>query len=76
MEVKGYRESLEMIREYFPDRISINPDECAKLMGVDRKTVYAAIRKAKNPLPSKRLGSRGYQIPVTRLAEWLCTNTN
>ena len=39
MELKGYRENLEIIREQFPDRITINPDECARVMGVDRKTV-------------------------------------
>ena len=74
MEAKGYRENLEMIREHFPNRITISPDECAKVMGVDRKTVYAAIRKKKNPLPSTRLGARCIQIPVARLAQWLCVS--
>ena len=73
MEPKGYRENLEVIQEQFPDRISINPDECARVMGVDRKTIYAAIRKKTNPLPTIRLGSRGYQIPVSRLARWMCS---
>ena len=73
MELKGYRENLEIIREHFPDRISIDPSECAKVMGVDRKTVYAALHRAKNPIPYNRLGGWTIRIPVAPLARWMCT---
>lgn len=72
MELKGYRENLEMIREHFPDRVSIDPQECADLMGVDRKMVYAAIHRRKNPLPHNRLGTKTIRIPVAQLARWMC----
>ena len=72
MELVGYRENLQMLNELFPDRVSIDVEECAKVLGVNVKTVYNSINRVHNPLPSVVVGNRKRMIPIARLARWLC----
>ena len=72
MVVAGYYEQLELIKEKFPDKIALSVHECADVMGVNFKTVYGMIRRAKDPLPTKKVGSRKVVIPIASLARWLC----
>ena len=71
MEMKGYRENLELLNETFQGRIMLTVDECAAAIGVNSKTVRETIRRVNNPLPSVRVGRR-VMIPVARLARWMC----
>lgn len=71
MELQGYRESLEVLRLQFPDRVAITVEECAKAMDLNVKTVYGKIHEVKNPIPTIRVG-RKIMIPVARLARWMC----
>ena len=71
MELQGYRENLEMLQLTFPDRVAISAEECAKAMDLNIKTVYTAIYRSNNPLPTIRMG-RKIMIPVARLARWMC----
>ncbi len=72
MEKQGYREMLEHLKEMFPGRIAITPKEVASVTGIPLNSVYNSMRRAKNPLPSKKLGEKNrLVIPITQLARWL-----
>lgn len=72
MEFAGYRETIELLSDVFPNRGAISVSECAKFLGVDIKTVYASIARRNNPLPSINVSSRKRMVPVIPLAYWLC----
>ena len=74
MELKGYRETIGLLSEVFPGKISITPDEASNAMGCDVKTVYNAINRVKNPLPAQRLAAKKIIIPIPAFARWLCQN--
>ena len=71
MEKADYRESLEMLKERFPDRITITPKETASVLGVNIKTVYAAMRRVRNPLPKVQVTKNRCVIPISSLAKWM-----
>lgn len=71
MELAGYRENLELLQIAFPHRVAISVSECATVMALDRKTVYAVIQRKENPLPTIRMG-RKIMIPIAKLARWMC----
>ena len=71
MEKKGYREQLEMLKDRFPDRVTISLQETAKVLGVNIKTVYSARERVKNPLPSIQIAKNRYIVPITSLAKWM-----
>ena len=71
MELVGYRENFELLRELFPEQSAISVEECARALGVSERLIYDSIRAAKNPLPAVRLG-RKIAIPIARLARWMC----
>lgn len=71
MEKPGYRESYEHLLSMFPGRVAISVQETADVMGVSIKTVYAATRRVKNPLPCKHIGSARIVIPIAALARWM-----
>lgn len=71
MEKTGYREVYEQLQELFPDRATISVNEAAQVLGVSPGTVYSAVRRAKNPLPSKKLGATKVVIPIAALARWM-----
>ena len=72
MVVAGYYEQLELIRDIYPDKITLSVAECAALMGVDIRTVYAMTRRVKDPLPTKLIGTKKVVVPIPSLARWLC----
>lgn len=72
MEKNGYRETLEMLLTRFPGRVTVSPSEVADVLDVNIKTVYAAINRSRNPLPSTRLSKKKVLIPISRLANWMC----
>ena len=71
MEKQNYRITLEQVRELFPGRLTLSPEEVAKILGCDRKTVYSAINRRKNPLPSTRLSTKRILVPIASFASWL-----
>ena len=71
MEKADYRESLEMLKERFPDRVTISLQETANVLGVNIKTVYSARERVKNPLPSIQIAKNRYVVPITSLAKWM-----
>jgi hypothetical protein len=72
MEKPGYSEQLQLLREIFPDRITISPNEAAKALGWDIKTVRAALTRRVNPIPSHKQSKARLMIPITGFARWLC----
>lgn len=73
MELAGYRENLALLQEMFPDRAVISLPECAKVLGLNIKTVYETVEPYhKNPIPTKVVGSRKRVVPITGLARWMC----
>lgn len=71
MEFKGYREALEYLEKLFPLRAFIDVAEFAEISGLNIKTVYEAMEKSKNPLPSKVVGKKHKIIPIPALALWM-----
>lgn len=71
MEVRGYRQNLEMIVQRFPNRLTVSPKEVADAFGINQKTVYQACKKRRDPLPCVRFSQRKILIPVSELAIWL-----
>ena len=71
MEKKGYREQLEMLKEQFPDRQTITPQEVAEVLGVNVKTVYSAMKRVRDPLPSIKITKNRSVVPIARLASWM-----
>lgn len=73
-EKAGYRDALEFITQMFPDRVALKPSEVAEYLGVNIKTVTAAIQRKRDPLPAKDVGggkkNHSYIIPITELARW------
>lgn len=72
MVVAGYYEQLELIKEKFPDKVTLTVQECADLMGIDRKTAYSMTKRVKDPLPAKKIGTKKILVPIPSLARWLC----
>ena len=75
-EMPGYREMLELISIKYPERTSLSVEEVAKLLGVHRQTVTAAITRKRNPLPAQNIGvgtkNKSYIIPIPAFAHWQC----
>lgn len=72
MELKGYREQLSDLKELFPNRVSITPEEAATAIGCDKRTIYSTMYRAKDPLPYVVMSKRQIMIPIAQFAYWLC----
>lgn len=73
MEKQDYRINYELLIKKFPNRVSITPKEAAEVMGCTDKTVRAAIRRVRYPLPAQKLGKKLWVIPIPSFAQWLST---
>lgn len=70
MEKVGYREQLELLTNMFPGKAAITVSETAVILGTRPGTVYQAIRRVKDPLPSRKILGK-VLVPLTGLARWL-----
>jgi hypothetical protein len=71
MEKQGYLETLNVLREMFPGKLTLTVKEAADVMGANTCTVYEAVKRKYNPLPSKKLSGK-IVIPIPAFASWLC----
>jgi hypothetical protein len=71
MEKVGYRETLAHLTATFPNKGAISPREVAACLGCDIKTVYSAMARVRNPLPSVKVGAKKTIVPIPALARWL-----
>ena len=71
MEKQGYRETLAFLEERYPGRLTLTVKETADALGANIGTVYDAVKRKRNPLPSQRLAGK-IVIPIPKLASWLC----
>lgn len=71
MEKTGYRDALEMLKDMFPGKAAITVKDAATVLGANTCTVYDAIKRKRNPLPSKKLVGK-IVIPIPAFASWLC----
>lgn len=64
----------EIITEMYPGRAFLKKHEVARIMGVNIKTVTAAIERKHNPLPARNISNgiknKSYIIPITELCKW------
>jgi excisionase family DNA binding protein len=68
-EKDGYREQLARIAEVYPNRVALNVQEAAQILGVDRRTVVKLIQSKKLVATNISSGTnKRYIIPVTALA--------
>ena len=72
MEKKGYRETLEWLENKYPGKATISVKEAAQAMDANLNTVYGAVKRRYNPLPSQKLARRKIVIPIPAFAKWLC----
>ena len=71
MEKKGYRDTLDILCSRFPGKMALSVNEVASVLGASTSTVYDAVKRRYNPLPSKRLSGK-IVVPIPALASWLC----
>ena len=75
MVLDGYEENLTMLRHLFRGKFVISSRECAKVLGLDVRTLFVLKERVNNPLPLVRLTysqrSR-YGISLPDLARWIC----
>lgn len=71
MEKQDYRINLERLVEMFPDRAAISVKEAATVLNSNINTVYSAIKRRRDPLPSKKLCGKTV-IPIAGFARWMC----
>lgn len=64
-EARGYRETLALIREIYPDRIALTRAEAAKLLGCSERTV-----QRKTEIPCVAMGQT-VRYPIDSLARWM-----
>ena len=68
------KELRELINELYPGKAFLKPKEAAAVLGVNIKTVVAAIERKYNPLPARNISNgikkKSYVIPVTELCRW------
>ena len=69
MEKSNYRHNLELIQTKYPDKMVLSADEVAKLVGLDRKTVYRMIHDGRIKTINLSVGVK--RIPITELANWM-----
>lgn len=72
MEKKGYTETLAWLEKMYPNRATISVKEAAKAMDASDRTVYDAVKRRYNPLPSQKLTRKKIVIPLPAFAKWLC----
>ena len=71
MEKNGYRDTLLMLLDMFPGKAALTVKEVATILNANVGTVYQAVKRKYNPLPSKKLSGK-IVIPIPALASWLC----
>ena len=71
MEKAGYRDTLEMLSGLYPGKMALTVKEVAEVIGANVGTVYEAVKRKYNALPSKKVGGK-IVVPIPALAKWLC----
>lgn len=71
MEKPNYRTNLALIQSLYPEQATLTVDDVCRVLGCSRNTVYAYIRRVKDPLPCKHMSKRKIVVPVASLANWL-----
>lgn len=64
-EIDGYRETMALIREIFPDRAALTRAEAARLLGCSERTV-----QRKTEIPCISMGQT-VRYPIDSLARWM-----
>lgn len=74
MEKPLYRQNLAQIKEHIPGKTSLTIDEVAMILGVERKTAYAYVKRVRNPLPVMPTGRRCMRVSISALADWMSSD--
>ena len=73
-QMEGYQEMLEIIEKKYPGRAFLSVKEASEILGVNVKTVSAAIRKKYNGLNARNvsagLHNKMYRIAVPEIIRW------
>jgi hypothetical protein len=54
----------------FPNKSFLTPPQAALVLGVDVRTIRAAVNKRSNPIPCVWVSPKRYKIPVEGLSKW------
>lgn len=74
MDREKHKETLEILRETFPGKLSISVKEAAMVMGVDPDTIYEAIRNKTKTFPYQKVSAKKIIIPLVGLSKWLAAH--
>lgn len=64
-EREGYRETLQFLKEQFPNKAAIGMSEASDLLGTHRQTLLST-----KGFPFQKVGNK-YLVPIVALARWL-----
>ena len=67
---EAYREHLAELNRKYPDKMTLTMEECAKELGVSKRTISRRVADKKNPLPATKKG-RGYIFTKVNLAMYM-----
>lgn len=69
-----WKETLEILRETFPGRLSLSVKEAATVLGVNSGTIYETIRNKTKTFPYQKVTEKKIIIPMVGLAKWLAAH--
>ena len=67
----GYRDIISACATSFPGKNLLTPPQVAAVLGIDVRTVRAAMSRRRNPLPCVSVSDTRYKVPVQTLAYWV-----
>lgn len=71
-ETEGYRETLEMLREAYPEKAVLTIKEVAECLNCDKRTVTSLINKGVLPGINVGVGKyKVYRVSIRTLAKFL-----
>ena len=71
MESLLYRDTIELLKDRYPNNLSFKVDEIAKILSVDKKTVYSYLNRRNNPLRKMPTGNRVIRVSLSSLAHFM-----
>lgn len=71
-EKEGYREQIERLAEIYPNKVLLTITESAGVLGIDKRTVLALIKKKKLLATNIAAGTKNkrYMIPISAIAKF------
>lgn len=73
MKDTGFRDTLALIGDAFPGKISLTPVEASRITGMSPRQMQSAAKRTRNAFPLVYINGKKSVVPVVPLAKWLTT---